>query len=388
MRSFPIRDEAASAPASGIVEVSSYGRTKPGIIPLWVGEGDMPTPDFIRHAATASLAAGETFYTWQRGIPELRDAIARYMSRTYAKPFDRERFYVTGGGMQAVQIALRLVSGPGDEVIIPTPAWPNFAAATGISGAKIVTVAQSFGNTGWHMDMEKLAAAITPRSRALIINSPANPTGWTATHEELTAILALARTHGLWIIADEIYGRFAYDAVRTPSFHDIRTEDDRILYVQTMSKNWAMTGWRLGWLEAPPELGPIIENLIQYSTSGSPVFIQRAAITALDEGDAFIGEQIKRARASRDIIYDALAQTGRVRLLKPQAAFYLFFSVDGVIDTQKGALQLVDEANVGLAPGTAFGPGGEAFFRLCFARSQTHINMAADRLTDWVHRQK
>jgi aspartate/methionine/tyrosine aminotransferase len=387
MSLFPLRPEATGAPASGIVEVSSYGRTKQGIIPLWVGEGDLPTPHFIRDAAMKSLNEGETFYTWQCGIPELRDAIARYMTRSYAKPFDRERFYVTGGGMQAVQIAMRLVAGVGDEVIIPTPAWPNFAAAAGISGAKVVTVAQTYGNAGWHLDMEKLAAAITPKSRAIIINSPANPTGWTATRAELTAILTLARTHGLWIIADEIYGRFSYDAPRTPSFHDIRTNEDRILFVQTMSKNWAMTGWRLGWLEAPPELGPVIENLIQYSTSGSPVFVQRAAIAALDEGDAFISEQIERARISRDVIHDALLATGRVRALKPEAAFYLFFSINGLDNTRQGALTLVDEANVGVAPGTAFGPGGESFFRLCFARSPTHMQAAGERLATWILQQ-
>jgi aspartate/methionine/tyrosine aminotransferase len=379
-----LRPEAIDAPASGIVEVSSYGRAREGVIPMWVGEGDTPTPPFIRDAATRSLAAGETFYTWQRGIPDLRDAIARYMARTYGRDFTREQFYVTGGGMQAVQIALRLLAGPGDEVIVPSPAWPNFAAAAGISGAKTVFVQQSFGNRGWTLDMEDLEAAITPRSKVIVVNSPSNPSGWTATEEELRRILAIARKHKLWIIADEIYGRFVYEGSRAPSFHDVMQATDKILFVQTMSKNWAMTGWRLGWIEAPPELGPVLENLIQYSTSGSPVFIQRAAIAALDYGESFIAHQIARARQSRDVLCEALESTGRVRFLKPEGAFYLFFTVDGVDDTSKAVLTMIDDVGVGVAPGTAFGPGSEKFFRLCFARSPEQAAEAAKRLRQWV----
>ncbi len=379
-----LRPEALNAPASGIVEVSTYGRAREGVIPMWVGEGDTPTPSFIMDAATRSLAAGETFYTWQRGIPDLRDAIARYMTRTYDKPFEREQFYVTGGGMQAVQIAIRMIAGVGDEVIVPTPAWPNFDAAIGISGARTVMVPQSFGNRGWMLDMADLGAAVTPKTRAIIINSPANPTGWTASEDELRAILSIARQHKLWIIADEIYGRFVYENTRAPSFHDVMLPDDRIIFVQTMSKNWAMTGWRLGWIECPPELGPVVESLIQYSTSGSPVFVQRAAIAALDNGDGFIAHQINRAKQSRDVICDALQSTGRVRFLKPAGAFYLFFSVDGIKDTRKSALAMIDEAKVGVAPGTAFGPGSEDFFRLCFARSPEQAAEAAGRLKRWV----
>jgi aspartate/methionine/tyrosine aminotransferase len=379
-----LRPEAASSPASGIVEVSSYGRARPGTIPLWVGEGDTPTPDFIRDAATRSLAAGETFYTWQRGIPEMREAIARYMTRTYGRPFGKDRFFVTGGGMQAIQIAARMVAGAGDEIVIPSPAWPNFAAATSLMGGVPRLVNMSFGNRGWQLDMEAMAAAVTPRSKAIFVNSPSNPTGWTATLEDLQALLTLARKHGLWIIADEIYGRFVYEGARAPSFHDIMDDQDRILFVQTMSKNWAMTGWRIGWLEAPEELGQVAENLIQYSTSGVPVFGQRAAIAALDNGEGFIAHQIERARKSRDIICEALLATGKVRFLKPEGAFYLFFTVEGVDDVRAASLKMIDDVGVGIAPGTAFGIGGERFFRLCFARSPEQATEAATRLKRWI----
>ncbi len=381
-----LRPEALGAPVSGIVDVVNHGRTKPGLIPLWVGEGDMPTPAFIADAATRSLAAGETFYTWQRGIPELRAALSAYMSRVYGKPLPPEKFFVTGSGMQSVQIATRIVAGQGDEVIVPTPAWPNFSAALGIAGAKAVEVPMQFGNAGWTLDIERLAAAVTERSKAIVINSPSNPAGWTATKAELAAILDLARSKNLWIIADEIYGRFVYEGERAASFHDVMDENDRVLFVQTFSKNWCMTGWRVGWLEAPAALGDMIENLIQYSTSGVPVFVQRAAIAALEQGESFIAHQISRARKGRDIVCDALAATGRARFAKPEGAFYLFFGVDGMKNAHEAAIRLVDEANVGLAPGTAFGGSGEGFLRLCFARKHEDLTEASARIAEWLRK--
>ncbi|MDP3254649.1 MAG: pyridoxal phosphate-dependent aminotransferase [Bosea sp. (in: a-proteobacteria)] len=376
-----LRPEARQAPESGIVEVVNHGRLKEGLIPLWVGEGDLPTPDFIARAANASLAAGETFYTWQRGIPDLREALARYHTALYGRPFTMDSFLVTGSGMQAVQIVVRMITGPGDEVVIPTPAWPNVAAAIGVAGAIPVNVPMDYVQGRFSLDLDRLAAAITPKTRAIAINSPANPTGWTATKDELSAILALARKHGLWIIADEIYARFVYDgAARAASFHDVMEPEDRILFVQTFSKNWAMTGWRIGWIEAPPAFGQVIENLIQYSTSGSPVFVQRAAIAALDEGEPFVAEQIARAAEGRRIIAEGLKATNRVTLSPPDGAFYQFFSVDGREDSRALAIELVDRANVGLAPGTAFGPGGETGLRLCFARKASDLVETVARL--------
>jgi aspartate/methionine/tyrosine aminotransferase len=375
---------------SGIVEVFNYGRNRQGLIPLWVGEGDLATPEFIAEAARLSLARGETFYTYQRGIPELRETIARYMTRIYgAAPggdaHQPERFFVTIGGMHALQIAMRLVAGPGDEIIIPSPAWPNFDGAIALAGARSVNVPMVSG-ARWSLDIDRLAAAITPATRAIIVNSPGNPTGFTATLAELAAILDLSRRHGLWIVADEIYGRVVYQGERAPSFHDVMDPDDRILFLQTLSKNWAMTGWRIGWLEAPPALGPIIENAIQYTTSGVPVFIQRAAIAAIEEGESFIADQLSRMKQSRDIICGGLAATGRVRFARPEAAFYLFCSVDGEEDTRTLAKRLVDEAGLGVAPGSAFGAGGEGYIRLCFARSPEQIAEATRRFATWLAR--
>jgi aspartate/methionine/tyrosine aminotransferase len=283
---------------------------------------------------------------------------------------------------------MRLITGSGDEVIVPSPAWPNFKAAIGINGGIAVEVAMQFGAAGWTLDLDHIAAAITARTRAIFINSPANPTGWTASRAELSAILDLARKHQIWIVADEIYGRFVYDGSdRAPSFHDVMQPDDRIIFVQTMSKNWAMTGWRLGWIEAPAMFGPAIESLIEYSSSGSPVFIQRAAIAAIDHGEDFLAMQIAKAGRNRKILLDRLGATGKARIAPPSGAFYLFFGLEGISDVRKAALRMVDEAGIGLAPGTAFGAGGEGYFRICYARKEAHIAEATDRLVTWLARQ-
>jgi aspartate/methionine/tyrosine aminotransferase len=381
-----LRPEARDAPESGIVEVFNYGRGRPGLIPLWAGEGDLPTPSFICEAAVKSLAAGETFYTYQRGLPELRAALARYHARTFGRHFDGERFFVTGSGMMAIETAVRMVAGAGDEVIVPTPTWPNITASVGVVGAAVRPLAMRFGNEGWRLDIDELFDAVGPNTRAIFLNSPGNPTGWTATHDELRAILGFTRDRGVWIIADEVYHRFFYGAERSPSFYDVADPEEAILFVNTFSKNWAMTGWRAGWISAPPRLGQVVENLIQYSTSGVAAFIQRAATVGLDQGDDFIVMQRERARASRDIVCNGLAATGRVRFAEPPGAFYLFFSVDGEPDTQKLGLRLVDEANLGIAPGDAFGDSGRGFLRLCFLRSPAQIAEATDRLVGWLKR--
>ncbi len=382
-----LRREAREAPESGIVEVFNHGRGRDGLIPLYVGEGDLPTPAFISDAATKSLAAGETFYTHQRGIPELRAALARYHERTYGRPFAAERFFVTGGGMQAIQIASRMVAGTDDEVLVPQPAWPNIPAAIGIAGATPVSVPMTLGNDGWTLDLDRLFASATPRTTAIFLNSPTNPTGWTASQDDLRAIRDFARSRGLWIVADEVYHRFFYAGERAPSFYDVAEPDERILYVNTFSKNWAMTGWRIGWLSAPPALGGTIENLVQYSTSGVATFMQRAATVALDDGDAFLRFQVERAHRGRDIVCNGLAATGRVRFAEPAGAFYLYFAVEGESDTRRLALRLVDEANVGVAPGVAFGDAGAGYLRLCFARDAGQLREATERLADWIKAQ-
>ena len=381
-----LRPTARTLPESGISKVFNYGRYKEGLIPLWAGEGDLPTPKFICDVAAKSMAAGETFYTAQRGIPELRNSLARYFTRLYGRAFEADEFFVTGGGMQAVQIAVQATCGPGDEVIVPSPAWPNFEGALSIQGAKVVALPMTLELDGWSLPMDKLFAAVNPKTRAIVINSPANPTGWTASRDELKAILEFARARGLWIIADEIYGRFYFTGPLAPSFFEFRRPDDRIIFVNTFSKNWAMTGWRIGWMQAPPALGDTIESLIQYNTSGVATFMQRGAIAAIEDGEPFIAQQLAGAARGREIVSKALGAFNSVRSVPPAGAFYSFFAIDGMHDSMAAALQLIDETGVGLAPGIAFGPAAEGYFRVCFLRSAPALEEAMQRLTGWLQK--
>ncbi|MGE6781018.1 pyridoxal phosphate-dependent aminotransferase [Ensifer adhaerens] len=379
-----ISPRALSAPESGIVEVVNYARGRDGLIPLWVGEGDLPTPAFISDVARDALAAGETFYTWQRGIPPLREALSRYYQRRFQKTLGPENFYVVGSAMQAIKLSIEAIASPGDEMVLLTPAWPNFAAAADLSGVRPVSVQLRFEHGKWQLDLDRLQAAIGPKTKALFINTPSNPTGWTATREELAAILGLARRHGLWVIADEIYALYYYGGARAPSFLDVMAEGDRILFVNSFSKNWSMTGWRVGWIVAPPEIGQVLENLVQYSTSGVAQFLQRGAVVALDEGDAFVDANVAKAATNRDVFCDALIATNRVETLKPDGALYAFLKIDGVTDSRAAAIDIVDKTGVGLAPGTAFGDGGALFMRACFLRDPGHVKEAADRLQGYI----
>ncbi len=372
---------------SGIVRAAMYGFSMPGIIPLWSGEGNVPTPELFSQAAIDSLMNGETFYTWQRGIPELREALARYHERQFGRAFSHENFFVTSGGMQAIQTVIQMVAGEGDEIIIPTPAWPNYAGPLRIQGSVPVEVPMQFANGRWTLDLDRLFDAITPRTKAISLNSPSNPVGWTATREELVAVRDQCRKRGLWIFGDEVYSRFYYGEAgetRAPSFLDICDDGEMLLLANTFSKNWAMTGWRVGWLQAPKALASAIERIIQYNSSGTPAFLQRGCVAALDHGEDFIVAQVAKARANRDKVARLLGQMPGVRFETPRGAFYTFFAIDGMTDSTATTLRIIDEANVGFAPGATFGPGGEGHLRMCFLRDPAKIEEALGRFHGWL----
>ncbi|MBW3097442.1 pyridoxal phosphate-dependent aminotransferase [Pseudohoeflea coraliihabitans] len=376
---------ARAAPESGIVEVINHGWQRPGLIPLWAGEGDRSTPKFICEAAADALAAGETFYTLQRGIVTLRQGLSDYYRRQFAVERPIGDFTVTGSGMHAIKLAAEAVTAPGDELVYLTPAWPNLPAATAVSGAVPVPFPLIENDGGWQLDLNRLEQALTPKTRALFVNSPSNPTGWVATIDELAAVLDLCRRKNVWIIADEIYSRFFYGSERrAPSFLDVAAPSDRVIYVNSFSKNWAMTGWRVGWLVAPEDLGQVFENLVQYSNSGVPQFLQKGAIAAINDGDAFVDQQVAQAEEARSVFTEILRASERVRLRPPDGAFYAFFKIDGITDTRSAALDIVDRANVGLAAGTAFGPGGEQYLRACFLRRTDEVEEAARRIAAYA----
>lgn len=379
--------QARNEPDSGIVKAAMHGFTVPGVIPLWAGEGNLPTPQAFTEAAIASLTGGDTFYTWQRGLPELRAALAAYHARQFGRTFSAEDFFITSGGMHAIEIIVRLIAGEGGEVIIPTPAWPNYAGNLRLSGARPVEVPMAFANGRWTLDLDRLIAAITPRTRAIALNSPSNPVGWTASRAELVAIRDACRKHGLWILGDEVYSRFYYGAqgeTRAPSFLDICEDEEQLLLANTFSKNWAMTGWRVGWLQAPRALGPAIERIIQVTSSGTPLFLQKGCLAALEQGEPFVAEQVARARANRDLVVSRLSGLPGIRFEVPPGAFYLFFGLEGMTDSMATVLRIIDEAKVGFAPGGTFGPGGEGFLRMCYLRDPAMLAEALDRFVGWL----
>ncbi len=374
-----LRPAISGLPESGIVEVVNYGRGRPGLLQLWIGEGDQPTPAFIGEAAHKALLAGETFYTWQRGIPPLRQGIADYLNRSYGTAVDAERVFVTVGGMGAIIIALQAIIDAGDEVAMVSPVWPNIFEAVQVVGGVARPVSMALTESGWTLDLQRLFDACGSRTKAIFINSPGNPTGWTLSREDMIRIRDFARARDLWIISDEVYGRLTYEADHAPSFLQIMEADERLLVVNTFSKNWSMTGWRIGWIVASEQLGQVFENLIQFNTSGVASFLQFGALAAIGSDETVVALR-ERCRLGRDIVCDALAELPRVRFEKPAGAFYVFFSVDGEPDSRALAIRLIDDANVGLAPGSAFGPGGEGFLRLCFGGSHDLLRRAMERL--------
>jgi aspartate aminotransferase len=270
---------------------------------------------------------------------------------------------------------------PGYNLVIIAPIWPNIAAAVTIMGGEPRLVAlDPVPGGGWRLDPERLFAACDGRTRGIFVNSPSNPTGWVISAGEIAELLAFARRRGLWLVADEVYGRIVYGNRPAPSFLDQAEAEDRLIVVNSFSKNWAMTGWRLGWMTLPSDLLPTMEKLVEFNTSGSPTFLQHAAITAIRDGDPFIAQFVARCRASRDIAIDALQACRRVEVARPEGAFYAFLRVDGVEDSLAFAKEVLHRTKVGLAPGSAFGPMGETYLRLCFARDPRQVAEAVDRL--------
>ena len=378
----PIRDSIEAIETQQIMQVSELALDDSNVIPLWYGESDKPTPRFICDAAAAALAAGETFYTHKRGIPQLREALVRYTASVYGSDVKLDRITVTSSGMTAIMIAIQVLIDPGDRVVLVGPVWPNAKAAVEVMGGDGHQLPLEFGNQGWQLDLDKLFAVCTANTRAIFINSPGNPTGWMMSAKEQRAVLDFCRARNIWIIADEVYGRIVYDRKVAPSFLQICEPEDLVLAVNTFSKNWSMTGWRVGWLTHPAKFAKPFADLIEFNTSGTPGFLQRACVSALEDGEGVVDEMIALCREGRDVVSEHLSACSRVRYRAPDAAFYAFFAVDGMTNSLDYAKELVRKAGVGLAPGTAFGPEGEGWLRLCFARERGSLQKAMERLGD------
>ncbi len=391
------RPELALLGASKIREVANSGIGRDDVLPFWFGEPDAVTPEFIRAAGLAALREGDTFYTSNLGIPPLRDAIAGYLSQLHG-PIDAARIAVTSSGVSALMIASQALYSPGDRVVVVTPVWPNLTEGPRILGAEVVRVGLESSAGHWRLDLNRLLDALTPGTRALVVNSPNNPTGWVIEPHEQRALLARCRQHGIWIIADDVYDRMVFDRGGekepcAPSFLTEGDAEDRIISTNSFSKSWLMTGWRLGWLVSPRGRdGATLMNdfgkLIEYNTSCAPAFVQRAGIAAIEGGAAIIEQTVARYQLARDYLCSRLSGLPGVTVAKPRGAMYVFFRLDSPFDSLTLAKRLVAEAGLGLAPGAAFGIEGEGYLRWCIASSVERLESGVQRLQAFLARSR
>ena len=380
-----MRDAIESLPGSRIREVANAGLGREDVLAFWFGESDEVTPEPIRQAAADSLARGETFYSHNLGLPELRAAIAGYASALHG-PLDAGRIAVTSSGVSALMLAMQMLLGSGDEVVAVVPVWPNLTAQPAILGAGVTRVALRPHAGAWQLDLDELLAAVTPRTRVLLVNGPNNPTGWTLARAEQRAMLEHCRRTGTWIVADEVYERiFFAGAPAAPSFLDIAAPQDRLVVVHSFSKSFLMTGWRLGWLVLPPASLDAAGKLLEFNSSCAPVFVQRGGLAALAMADGFVPGLVARLRDCRDRLVGGLQALPGITVASPPGGLYAFFRVEGEDDSLAFARRLVADHGLGLAPGVAFGPEGEGWLRWCFAsRDPARLDQGLQRLAGAV----
>jgi aspartate/methionine/tyrosine aminotransferase len=364
---------------------ASLGRTD--VLRFWFGESDEVSPQSVRDAAAQSIQSGETFYNQNLGIPELREAIAGYMSRLHGD-IAVDRIAVTSSGVNALMLAAQLLIDAGDEVVAVTPVWPNLTQQTIIMGAKLRTVPLKPHNGQWGLDMQALLSAITAHTKLLIINAPNNPTGWTISREEQQTILQHCRSTGTWIVADEVYERLYYEPTPkacAPSFLDIADAEDRLVVAHSFSKTFLMTGWRLGWLVLPPSATPHVSKLIEFNTSCAPTFVQRAGVAAIAHEADITPALVAHFRRCRDTLVPLLQAIPGIKVQPCKGGMYAFFQIEGYTESLPLAKRLVTEAGLGLAPGSAFAPEGEGWLRWCFAsKDVARLGQGVERLRAWL----
>jgi aspartate aminotransferase len=380
---------AASAlrvPHSRIRELAEIAMTMDGVLKLYFGESNLPTPEYIKRAAQKAMADGFTFYTENAGLPSLRKALARYYQEQQDVELDPSgEIVITASGVQALNVGIRCLLDPGDEALVLTPAWPNGASNVVMSNGVAIEIAHPLVGDRYQIDFAALEAAVTPRTRMLLYTSPSNPLGWVATVDEQRKLLEFARRHKLWLMADEVYERLNYTGAKpttpAPSILKLATRDDAVIVVQSFSKMYCMTGWRLGWLVARRDLCARATQLNEFIISHAPSFAQRAAETALLWGENALCEMLVRLKENRDFCLAALAKMPGITVPKPDGAFYLFPKVAGMTDSFDFCKRLLMDTKVGLAPGVAFGKGGEGSVRICYAAERQIVQEAMARLS-------
>ncbi|HXZ68944.1 MAG TPA: aminotransferase class I/II-fold pyridoxal phosphate-dependent enzyme [Alphaproteobacteria bacterium] len=381
--SAPIRPEISRMGMNPLGEIAQLAWKVGGVTPLYFGEGDLGTPDFISAAAKRALDDGKTFYTFANGIPELRAALKTYTDRLYGVDIAPERITVPGSAMLAITITLQCLMETGDNIVIVTPMWTNIILAAAAAGIEARFAPLTKDESGrWHFDLETVAAKCDARTKAIFVASPGNPTGWVMRRAEQENLLAFAREQGIAIIADEVYARLIHDSDVAPSFLEIAGDEDPVFVINSFSKNWAMTGWRIGWMIAPESLFTPLQTLCGIANTGATTFAQYGALAALTDprGEAFIEMLRERCRRGRALVEKSVLQSNRAKPLRVEGAFYGYLEIDGVTDSVALAKRLVTEAKVGVAPGGAFGPGNDSFIRICFANDEKILAPALERL--------
>jgi aspartate/methionine/tyrosine aminotransferase len=376
-------------PRSRIRELAEIAMGMDGVLRLYFGESNLPTPEYIKRAAVRAMEDGFTFYTENAGLPSTRRAIAASYANLHGVELDpASEIVVTASGVQALNLAIRSVLDPGDHGIALTPAWPNGPANMMMASATVCQIPHPLCGERYRVDFDALERAVTPRTRLLLYTSPSNPLGWVATEAEQQGLLDFARRHSLWLLADEVYDRLYYAGANlgdpVPSILRKATRDDAVMVVHSFSKSYCMTGWRVGWLIARRDLIAKTTQLNEFVVSHAPTFAQKAGETALAEGEEELLRMLERLKENRDLCMDALRGIAGVTVPKPDGAFYLFPKVDGLTDSFDFCRRLLEETRVGLAPGVAFGEGGEGSFRICYAAERSILEPAMERLTKFL----
>ncbi len=385
MRKF-VNERAASLQPSGIRKFFDIVQRMEGAISLGVGEPDFVTPWNVRAAAIRSIQRGYTQYTGNRGLPELRELIVRYLEERFNVHYPAERTIITVGASEAIDLALRAVCDPGDEILVPEPSYVSYAPSVTLSGGTPVPVKCAAAND-FILTPEILEEAITPKTKALIVAYPNNPTGAVMTREQLEAIVPVIEKHDLLVISDEIYAELTYIGNHT-SIASLGNMAERTVLINGFSKAFAMTGWRVGFVCAPAEIDEAMFKIHQYTILCAPQMSQRAAVCALKDGfaDGFstVAEMREEYNRRGRFLVSSFNELG-LRCFQPKGAFYVFPSVEITgLGGEAFANGLLEKHKVAVVPGTAFGSAGENHVRCSYATSMQQLAVAIDRITQYI----
>jgi aspartate/methionine/tyrosine aminotransferase len=379
-----LRREVVDVVESPMVQLATMAEAMPGSLKLCYGESDMVTPRFICDAACDAMAAGHTFYTHTAGCTELREAIAAKILELHGVSYRPSEVMATLGASMAIFLAVRAHVGPGDNAVVISPAYAIFPNAVIVSGGEPRAVPLARRGSRFELDVDRVRRAIDANTRMLIVNSPSNPTGWMMSVDEQRALLELADRHDLVVLADEVYERLVFGDEIAPSFARLRSASDRVIVVNSFSKAYNMTGWRLGWAQGSEQTIHLMYRAAEFMTSNPAAMVQQAGIVALRDGEPYVRELRAHYAARRAQVVDALDDVPGVSLPETQGAFYAFPRIEGLTDSARFAVDLLRDTGVALAPGAGFGASGEGHVRLCFAATEETLSKALTRLRQYL----